>query len=136
MSDSVQATVDVMNGDGTIKHLSFDEFKNQCEEILDEDTAIEEITASLTVKRQAIKFECHNDYFASVKLGGIGDPLRHLRNSTVTGSAKDLNKVVAGYLTKRVGNMFNFLRVIHRENCKADGIAARHLGEFITADAS
>lgn len=133
MSDTtVEAKISFVDEKGTEQNISYSEFKDFVTNVLDQNITIDEITVSLSVKRQAVKFEATNDYFQSTKLVGAGPTIRLLKDMVEGENTKHMNKVISEYLIKKTASMMDFCRHTIRNECTNDGIPVKFLGDQIS----
>lgn len=133
MSDTtVEAVVTFTDENGKEQNISYPDFRDMVTGILDQNIVIDEITVSLSVKRQAVKFEATNDYFQSTKMIGAGPTIRLLKDMVEGANTKQMNKVISDYLVKKTSSMMDFCRHTIRNECTNDGIPVKFLGDQIS----
>lgn len=133
MSDLENKTVTVLDTEGNERVLEgdeFEEFFNLLNSDLDTQINIEEITVSMSVKRQAIKYEADNSYFQSTKLVGISDVSKHYKSkgSTPEDKAK-ISAAISKNLINRIRGQFKLIKAIINEQSRNDNVPIRHLGD-------
>ena len=131
MSDTtIETKIEVTDTAGNTHEINYADFEKESVTFINESCPIEEVTVSLAVKRQAVKFEATNEYFQSKKVGALSTDIKLIREKRQA-NQDVLNKALVKALVTKTGNMMNFCRNTIKNECINDGIPVRFLGDHI-----